>query len=166
MIQWLLPVWAPQATSEASLPPITIKPDDDANTDIVTYMSHLPKHPPSPATLQIDLDTIMVTKFTKSLKDMNGVELAKLLFNIIAAKPTVPTLADSSIIPLQPALISTASPTNPLAPTLLSSMSMEIFFCRCTMTAVLYCSSALVTRQLSNSKMHWTAEEIHCVIGC
>jgi hypothetical protein len=49
---------------------------------------------------QIDPVTITPTKFTKSLKDMSRVELAKLLFDIIVAKTTAPTPVDGSIIPL------------------------------------------------------------------
>jgi hypothetical protein len=56
------------------------------------FVSHWPKCPPSPSPAAIDLDTITPTELTKSLKDMNSEDYAKLLFN---KEPSVPSPPDA-----------------------------------------------------------------------
>ncbi len=84
------------ATSAASIPPATIKPDDNKSSDNavqeddVTYVPHWPKHPPSLSPTAIALNSITPTEFTKSLNNMTAAELTKLLFKEAAPTDSSP----------------------------------------------------------------------------
>jgi hypothetical protein len=136
------------------LPPATIEPDNNySNNDSngVTYVSHWPKHPPSPSPAAINLNTITPTAFTKSLKDMDREDLAKLLFPDIAPTGSSPLddqhrhntsdplvcMDEKDIIALLHKSDSSPPPIRP-------------------------CD----TPNPSDTKSHWMAKELHRITGC
>ncbi len=65
------------------MPLATIEPDNNNdNNDLnnINYLTHWCKRPPLPSPTGIDLNTITPTAFTKSLRNINGEDVAKLLF--------------------------------------------------------------------------------------
>ncbi len=139
------------ATAATSSPLAAIEPNNNNNnhSNNVTYTSHWPKRPPlSPAA--IDLNTNPTTAFTKSLKDMNGENLVKLLFTDTAPTGSSPPVGqpkhkardplvcmdEKDIIEL---LHKSGSSPPPIRP----------------------CD----TSNPSNTKLHWTAKELHCIMG-
>jgi hypothetical protein len=96
-LHYVQPMFPPKAsalaTLAASLPPAIIEPDDNDNnndSNDVTYVSHWPKRPPSLSPAVIDLNTITPTAFTKSLRDLDREDLAKLLFPATAPRGLSP----------------------------------------------------------------------------
>jgi hypothetical protein len=142
-------------TSKAPLPLVTIKPEYNTNTDKVMYASHWPKYPPSPATPQIKVS-------------VPNPDMATVSAQLRCLEDVVASLWDSWANDTTPltALIPTATSTNTPALVLLSSMSMEEI-----VSLVHHDGSALPsvrpcdTANESDSKMHWTAEEIHRTMG-
>ena len=118
-------------------------------TTSLTHLIGLNAPPPlSPAA--IDLNTNPTTAFTKSLKDMNGENLVKLLFTDTAPTGSSPPVGqpkhkardplvcmdEKDIIEL---LHKSGSSPPPIRP----------------------CD----TSNPSNTKLHWTAKELHCIMG-
>jgi hypothetical protein len=138
----------------ALLPPVTIKLDDDTdNSDLtkITNVSHWPKCPPSPTPAMINLDTITPTEFTKSLKDMNSEDLAKLLFN--AKAPSAPSILDAE--------------SKRKAPVPLTCIDKKVIMAQLHQSdtsppPIRPCD----TPNPSNIKSHWTAKELHHITGC
>jgi hypothetical protein len=136
------------------LPPATIKPDNNNNnndSNNVTYVYHWPKCPPSPSPAVIDLNAITPVAFTKSLRDMDREDLAKLLFPDAAPMGSSPPndqpkgnnldhlvcMDKKDIIALLHKLDSSPLPIRP-------------------------CN----TPNPSDTKSHWTAKELHRITGC
>ncbi len=141
-------------TPAASLPPATIEPDNNNNnndSNDVTYVSHQPKCSPTPSPVAIDLNTNTPTAFTKSFTDMDREDLAKLLF---------PDTAPTGLSP----------PNNqPKHNSLDCLVCME----EKDIIALLHKSDSSPppirpcdTPNLSDTKSHWTAEELHRIMGC
>jgi hypothetical protein len=142
------------ATLAASSPPATTEQDDDHkdnDSKDITYLSHWPKHPPSLSPAVIDLNTITLTAFTKSLKDMNGEDLAKLLFTNTAPTGLSPP---------------TGQPKRKTPDPLVCMYKKDII-------ALLHESDSSPppirprdTPNPSDTKSQWTAKELHCITGC
>jgi hypothetical protein len=136
------------------LPPAIIDPEsNDNNNDSnnVTYVSHWPKRPPSLSPAAIDLNTITPTAFTKSLRDMDREDLAKLLF---------PDTAPTGLSP-------------PNDQPKCNNLDCLVCMDKKDIIALLHKSESSSpairpcdTPNPSDTKSHWMAKELHCITGC
>ena len=140
-------IGAPTA-SDAATTPVTIPPD--AIDTMPTYVNHNPKQPPRPSspTNVIEIDDIQsnIKDFSVSLKDLSREELIEKLYTFE-----------------QPAQDTTA----PTPKVLLSTMSKEeiakhLHSSEDSMPPIRSCD----TPNGSDTKTHWTGEELHRITGC
>jgi hypothetical protein len=131
----------------SSQPPATIEPDDDP-ADLPTFAFHWPKHPPSPRHPPLDMSLLPPSTYTKSLADLDRNELIQRLYLVEQNKWAPTKEKGKSTTPLdcmnQDKII-----------TLLHHPNM-------TPPAICPCD----TPNASDTKSHWTAEELHRITWC
>ena len=135
------------ATALSTLPAI-IKPDDTPD-DLPTLVSHWPKRPPSPVLLPIDMSLLPPSTYTKSLKDLEHEELIQWLYSV--EHPVSPSPTDTKLRSSAP----------------LECMEREeiltlLHHPNTSPPAIRPCD----TPNASDTKSHWTAEELHRITGC
>jgi hypothetical protein len=144
-----VPILYASATAVTSdRPPTTIKPDDDPN-DSPTLAPHWPKCPPSPQLPPIDMSLLPTSKYTKSLKNLDREELIQRLYLVEhnASAPATPIKGHSTV---------------PLECMEYNDIIAQLHHPNTTPPAICPCN----TPNASNTKSHWTAEELHRITGC
>jgi hypothetical protein len=153
----LPPKVSASASSMVSIPPATIEPDDNessndaAQEEGVTYIPHWRKRPPSPSPPAIALNLFTPIKFTKSLNNMTAVELAQLLFKEAAPPDSYPSDGERKRKTSDPL---TCMDTKDIIELLHTPDSSPPPIRPCD------------TPNPSDTKSHWTAEELHRITGC
>jgi hypothetical protein len=124
----------------------TIKPED--NIDLPSYTSHYPKKPPPPPTPMYDLSNLPPPEYSISLKDLDKDKLIQWLYSLEHA-PTNDTRKLAS------------------APVPLECMTHDDIINKLHQPdSILPPIHPCDTSNPSNMKLHWTAEELHCITGC
>ena len=129
--------------------PVTIEPDDDLDCP-PTFASHYPKRPPSPQHPQLDMSLLPPSSFTQSLKDLDRDELIRRLYTMDShndqVTPTPPNGASTAPVDCMSHddIISTLHHPGTSPP------------------AIRPCD----TPNASDTKYHFTAEELHRLTGC
>ncbi len=139
------------ASATATTPvkcPAAIRPDNDL-TDLLTFAPHWPKHPPSPQYQSIAMPILPLSTYTKSLKDLDRDKQIQQLYLVEQSTPAeVNSKQGKSTTPLQ-----CMSQDNILK--LLHHPNL-------TLLPIWPCD----TPNLSDTKSHWTMEELHRITGC
>jgi hypothetical protein len=126
--------------------PVLVESDKDNDTEIPLYASHYQKKPSSPPTLSYDLTHHPPLAYSVSLKDLDRDKLIHWLYSL---EHPLPAGKDK------------------LAPTPLSCMMQDdiiqhLHHSGTTLPQVRPCDPS---NEL-DTKLHWTAEELHHVMGC
>jgi hypothetical protein len=128
-------------------PPATIEPDDEP-ADLPTFASHWPKCPPSPQHPPLDMSLLPPSLYTKSLADLDRDELIQRLCLVEQNKQAWAKEKGKFTTPLdcmnQDKIITLLHHPNTTPPAI----------CPCD------------TPNASDTKSHWTAEELHRITGC
>ena len=138
-------VLATAATTQAVLTPALIEPDDGLD-DQPSFASHWPKRPSSPPHPPLDMSLLPPSKYTKSLKDMDQEELISRLYSLESQQD-------------QPSKPATTAPleymsSEDIVSSLHHSDKPPPAICPCD------------TPNASDTKYHFTAEELHRLTGC
>ena len=125
-----------------------IEPYDDPN-NLPNFAAHWPKRPPSPVHLPIDMSLLPPSTYTKSLKDLDREELIQRLY--LVEHPVPPSISDAKR----------------RSPAPLDCMEREeiltlLHHPNTSPPAIRPCD----TPNASDTKSHWTAEELHRITGC
>ena len=140
-------IGAPTA-SDAATTPVTIPPD--AIDTMPTYVNHNPKQPPRPSspTNVIEIDDIQsnIKDFSVSLKDLSREELIEKLY-------TFEQPAQDTTVPTPKVLLSTMSK---------EEIAKHLHSSEDSMPPIRSCD----TPNGSDTKTHWTGEELHRITGC
>ena len=134
-------------------PPVTIKPDDakvapDDTIDI-TYASHWPKRPPSPCPHPVDISLLPPKQYTWSLLELDRDKLIRRLY-------TLESKSDQS--PPQPP----GRSTSPLVCMSSDNIVAHLHHPGTNPPAIRPCN----TPNASDTKSHFTADELHHLTGC
>jgi hypothetical protein len=146
-LNYVQPKFLQDSSAFASVPlPVTIKPED--NVDLPSYSSHYPKKPPMPPNPIYNLSNLPPPEYSISLKDLDKEELIQRLYSLEHAPNSGTGKAVST-------------------PILFECMTQENIINK------LHCNNSILppihpcnTSNPSNTKSHWTAEELHRITGC
>jgi hypothetical protein len=125
---------------------VLVEPDDNNDIKLPLYASHYPKKPPSPLTLLYNLTYYPPPAYSVSIKDLDHDKLIQRLYSLEYSPPSV---------------------KNKLAPTPLLCMTQgniiqHLHHSGTILPQVCPCD----TPNESDAKFHWTARELHRVMGC
>jgi len=128
--------------------PAMIEPDGTPD-DLPNFTSHWPKRPHSPVLPPIDMSLLPPSTYTKSLKNLDREELIQQLY--LVEHPALPSPTDTKLRSLAP----------------LECMEREeiltlLHHPNTSPPAIRPCD----TPNASDTKSHWTAEELHRITGC
>jgi hypothetical protein len=146
-LDYVQPKFLQDSSASAAVPLlVTIEPEDDV--DLPSYSSHYPKKPPTPPTPIYNLFNLPPPEYSISLTDLNKEELIQRLY-LLEHAPNSDTGKEVS------------------APVPLECMTQENIMNK------LHCPSSILppirpcnTSNPSDTKLHWTAEELHHITGC
>jgi hypothetical protein len=146
-LDYVQPKFLQDSSTSAAVPlPVTIEPED--NIDIPSYSSNYPKKPPMPPTPIYDLSNLPPPKYSISLKDLDKEELIQWLYSLEHA----PNSGTGKVVsaPVPPECMTQENIINKLhRPNLI-------------LPPIRPCD----TSNPSDTKLHWTAEELHRITGC
>ena len=137
------------ATTQLVHAPVPIEPDDDLDCP-PTFASHYPKRPPSPQHPPLDMSLLPPSSFTQSLKDLDRDELIRRLYTMASHHDQIP--------PTPPNGTSTA----PLECMSHEDIISTLHHQGTSPPAIRPCD----TPNASDTKYHFTAEELHRLTGC
>jgi hypothetical protein len=139
---------AAQASASHPEPPtpVTIEPD---NTMEPTFASHWPKRPPSPQPPPVDMSLLPPVQYTQSLKDLDRDKLIRHLYTLDSQLDQPPQKAKSKS-------------TSPLVCMSTDDIILQLHHTDIAPPAVCPCN----TPNASDTKCHFTAEELHQLTGC
>ena len=138
-------VLATVATIQAVPTPAMIKPDDGLD-DHPSFASHWPKRQPSPPHTPLDMSLLPPSLYTKRLKDLDREELISCLYS----------LKSQQVWPSKPAT------TAPLECMSSEDIVLTLHHSNNPLPAICPCD----TPNASDTKSHFTAEELHRLTGC
>jgi hypothetical protein len=146
-LDFVKPKFLQDSSAYAAVPlPVTIEPED--NVDLPSYSSHYPKKPPTPPTPIYDLSNLPPPEYSISLKDPDKEELIQRLYSLEHA----PNSGTGKVVS---------------APVLLECMTQKNIINKLHRpNSILPPIHPCNTSNLSNTKLHWTAEERHRITGC
>ncbi len=146
-LDYVQPKFFQDSSASAAVPlPVTIEPE--ANVGLPSsYSSRYPKKPPMPPTPIYDLSNLPPPEYSISLKDLDKEELIQRLYSLEHATNSGTGKAVSAPVPLE--CMTQVNIINKLY----RPNSILSPICPCN------------TSDPFNIKLHWTAEELHCITG-
>jgi hypothetical protein len=136
------------ATTQLAPAPATIEPDKDLDAQ-PSFASHWPKRPPSPQHPPLDMSLLPTSTYTQSLKDLNREELIQCLYTLNSQHD-------------QPHGHTKGTSTAPLECMSTKAIISTLHHSDMSPPAIFPCD----TPNASDTKYHFTAEELHQLTGC